>query len=77
MSYSHLSKFLWGYAIKITVYILNSILTKSIPNIPIELWTNRKASIQLYRTWGCPTYVFKLNTKSELCYFIGYSKGIK
>ena len=63
-------------------YILNSVPTKSVPNTPVELWTGRKASIQHYRIWVCPTYVLKrktekLDSKSELYYFEGYSKGTK
>ena len=79
MSYSDLLKFLWGYALETVAYILNSVLTKSIQNTPVESWTSRKASIQHYKIWGCLTYVLKkkiekLDTKSKLCYFLGYPK---
>ena len=82
MIYSDLLKFLWGYALETEAYILNSVSTKSIPNTPIELWTGRKVSIQYYKIWGCSTYVLKgktgkLDTKSELCYFVGYPKEMK
>ena len=51
-------------------------------NTHIELWTGRKASIQHYKIWGCPAYVHKgktgkLDTKSELCYFVRYPKKTK
>ena len=49
INYSDLPKFLYGYVIEIVVYILNSVLTKSVLNTPIELWTGRKASVQHYR----------------------------
>ena len=39
MSYSKLPVFLWGYALETTVYILNHILSKSIPKTPWELWS--------------------------------------
>ena len=45
MSYSDLPKFLWGYALEIEAYIINSIPSKSIPNTPVELWTERKPSL--------------------------------
>ena len=59
MSYSYLPKFLWGYALETATYILNSVVTKSVPNNPVKLWTGRKANIQHYRIWVCPTYVLK------------------
>ena len=37
MSYSDLSKFLWGYALQTMSYILNSFLTKFVLNTLIEL----------------------------------------
>ena len=37
MSYSDLPKFLWGYDLEITAYILKSVPTKSIPNTHVEL----------------------------------------
>ena len=60
-------------------YILNSIPTNSVP-IPVELWVRHKPSLQHYRIWGCLAYVLKgktgkLETKSELYYFVEYSKG--
>ena len=63
MSYSDLPKFLWGYALEMITYILNSFSTKYVPNTPIELWTSRKASIQHYKIWGCPVCVLKGKTR--------------
>ena len=81
MSYSDLPKFLQGYALEITSYFLNSVPTDYVPNTPIELWT---ASL-VYNTieYGGVRRMYlkenikKLETKSELCYFVGYSKGTK
>ena len=71
-----------GYMLEIGGYVLNSVSTKSIPNTGVKLLTSSKVSIQHYRIWRCLAYMFKgkigkLDTKSELCYFVGYPKGIK
>ena len=68
--------------LEIVIYILNSVSTKSVPNTPVELWTSSKVTIQHYRIWRYPTYVFKkktekLDTKSKLCYFVGYHEWTK
>ena len=44
------------------------------------MWTGRKPSLQHLQIWGCPAHVLKgkmskLETRSEVCYFIGYPKG--
>ena len=74
MSYSDLPKFLWGYALEIAAYILNSISIKSVPDTPIELWTGHKPNLQHYRIWDVWCMYLrerqKLKTKSELCYFM-------
>ena len=82
MNYSDIPKFLQGYVLEIAVYILNSIPNKSIPNTLVELWTGRKANVQHYKIWKCPSYVFKgkiekLDPNSEVCYFVEYPKETK
>ena len=72
--------FLWGYALETAVYILNHVLSKSVPKTPRELWIGRKPTLNYFRIWGCPTHVLKekmsmLETRSKVCYFIGYPKG--
>ena len=67
---------------EITIFILNSVPTKSVLNTLVELWTSHKASVQHYRIWSYPAYVFKgktekLDTKLELCYFVRYPNGTK
>ena len=62
------------------MYILNLVPSKSVPKTPWEMWTRHKPSLQHFRIWGCSTYVLKgkmnkLETRSEMCYFIGYPKG--
>ena len=82
MSYSDLPYFLWGYALSTAVYILNHVPTKSAPKTPRELWTGRKPCLQHFRIWGCPVHVLKgkmdkLESRSKVCYFVGYPKGTK
>ena len=36
---SLLHEFLWGEALKIPSYILNQVLSKSVPKTPYELWS--------------------------------------
>ena len=79
MNYSDLPKFLCGYALEATAYILNSVPTKSVPNTLVELWAGSKPSLQQNRIWGCSASVLKgktkkLETKSKLYYFVGYPK---
>ena len=80
MSYSELPLFLWGYALETAIYILNLVPSKSVPKTPREMCTGRKTSLQHLRIWGYPAHVLKgkireLETRSEVCYFIGYPKG--
>ena len=79
MSYSDLPISFWGHAIETAAYILNLVPSKSVPKTPTELWTGRKPSLKHVRMWGCPTHVLKgktdkLETKTELCFFIGYPR---
>ncbi|KAL6346158.1 hypothetical protein AAG906_027888 [Vitis piasezkii] len=82
MSYSDLPISFWGHAIETAAYILNLVPSKSVPKTPTELWTGRKPSLKHVRMWGCPAHVLKgktdkLETKIELCFFIGYLRGTK
>ena len=49
----------------------------------MELWCGRKPSLRHYRVWGCPVHVLsigktgKLNSRTEVCLFIGYPKGTR
>ena len=80
MSNSELPVFLWGYDLETTAYILNHVPSKSVPKIPRELWSGRKPTLNHFQIWGCSEHVLKgkmikLETRSEVCYFIGYPKG--
>ena len=81
MSYAHLPNSFWGYAVQIIVYILNCVPLKSVSEIPLELWNGRKGSLHHFKIWGCPAQVLesnpkKLESRSKLCLFVGYPKGI-
>ena len=39
MSFSTLHLSFWGYAIEMATYILNMVLSNSIPKTPMEMWT--------------------------------------
>nr|XP_009798005.1 PREDICTED: uncharacterized protein LOC104244304 [Nicotiana sylvestris] len=82
LSYSDLPSSFWGYALEIANYILNLVPSKSVPSTPIELWTRSKPSLQHIRGWSCPTHVLKgkadkLESRTEVCIFIGYPKVTK
>ena len=79
MSYSELPLFLWSYALETAMYLLNLVPRKFVPKTLREMWTRRKPSLQQLQKWECPVHMVKekmskLETKSEVCYFIGYPK---
>ena len=64
------------------MHIFNLVTSKSVPNTPTELWSGRKPSIKYLHIWECPAYVLKtksnkLEAKTEVCMFLGYSKETK
>ena len=81
------SKYLWTYALKTAVYLLNRIPSKAVPKTPFELWTGRKPSLRHLHVWGCPAearmynpHEKKLDSRTVSGYFIGYpekSKGYR
>ena len=63
------------------MYLLNLVTSKSIPKTPIELWIGCKPSIRHLHIWGCPAHVLKgksdkLQSKTEVVFFVGCPKGI-
>lgn len=54
LSSSELPIFLWGYDLETTMYTLNLIPSKSVPKMPLEVWTWRKHSLQHLHIWGRP-----------------------
>ena len=64
------------------MHILNLVPSKSVPNTPKELWSGRKLSMKYLHIWGCSAHVLKeksdkLEAKTEVCMFLGYSKETK
>ena len=62
---------------------MNIVPSKAVQKTPIELWCGRKPSLRHYRVWGCPAHVLsrgktgKLDSRTEVCLFIGYPKGTR
>ena len=82
MSYSTLPISFWGYTLKIAMHILTLASSKSVPNTPKELWSGYKPSMKYLHIWGCLAHVLKrksdkLEAKTEVCMFLGYSKETK
>ena len=80
MSYSTLPISFWGYALNTAMYLLNLVPSKSVPKTPGELWNRRKPSMRYLHIWGCPAHVLKgksnkLQSKTEVVFFVGYPKG--
>ena len=80
MSYSTLPISFWGYALNTAMYLLNLVPSKSVPKTPIELWNGRKPSMRHLHIWGCSAHVLKgksdkLQSKTEVVFFVGYPKG--
>ena len=79
---SSLPKFLRGEALKTAAYILNQVLSKSVPKTPYELWSQKKPSLHHFHVWGCKVEVKLYNPQSEKLdpktisgYFIDYCVG--
>ena len=75
---------LWMFALKTTMYLLNMVLSETVPKTPFELWTGRKPSLRHLHVWGCPTEVRiynpqekKLDSRTTSGFFISYPKKYK
>ena len=82
LSYSSLPISFWGYALETATYLLNFIPSKSVSKTPIELWNGCKPSLNHILIWGAPAHVLrkephKLESRIEVCLFIGYPKGTR
>ena len=82
LSYSSLPISFWGYALETATYLLNLIPSKSVSKTPTELWNGRKPSLNHIRIWGASTHIlrkepYKLESRTEVCLFIGYPKGTR
>ena len=61
---------------------MNLIPSKSVSKTPTELWNEIKPSLNHIRIWGAPAHVLrkephKLESRIEVCLFIGYPKGTR
>ena len=82
MSFSTLLLSFWEYVLETTTYILNMVISKSIPKTPMKMWIGRNVNLSHIHIWSCLTYVLKqssnkLDAKSELYSFVGYPKGTR
>ena len=82
LSYSSLPISFWEYAIETAMYLLNLVPSKSVSKTPTELWKGRKPSLSHIRIWGAPAHVLrkepnKLESRTEVCLFVGYPKGTR
>ena len=82
LSYSSLPISFWGFSLETATYLLNLIPSKSVSKTPTELWNGRKPNLNHIRIWGAPTHVLrkephKLESRTEVCLFIGYPKGTR
>ena len=82
LAHSLLPDFLWGDALRTTIYILNQVPSKSVPKTPYELIYGKKPSLRHFRIWGCKAEVRpyipltrKLDSKTISGFFIGYCIG--
>ena len=77
---SGLPKALWAHAVSTAVYLINR--GPSVPlerRIPEEEWVGKPISYEHLRVFGCLSYIHvdinertKLDSKSKVCYFVGY-----
>ena len=80
LSYSTLQISFWGYPLNTAIYLLNLVPSKFVPKTPVELWIGRKLGMRHLHIWGCPAHMLKgksdkLQSKTEVVFFVGYPKG--
>ncbi|KAL0445227.1 UNVERIFIED_CONTAM: hypothetical protein Slati_2245400 [Sesamum latifolium] len=79
MSFMGLPRSFWGYVLETGAKFLNVAPSKSVPQMPYEIWYGKFAPYKYLRVWSSPAYVKrlvedKLDSRSSLCRFIRYSK---
>ncbi|RDX94752.1 hypothetical protein CR513_22823, partial [Mucuna pruriens] len=82
LSHSSLPIFLWGDALRTTLYILNQVSKKSMSKNPYEQMIGRKPRLRHFHVWGCKARVIpynpqqkKLDLKTVSNFFIDYYVG--
>ena len=81
LSYLTLPISFWGYALNTAMYLLNLVPSKFVHKTPVELWIGHKPSMRHLHIWGCLAHMLKgkfdkLQSKTEVVFFVGYPKGI-
>ncbi|KAL0457677.1 UNVERIFIED_CONTAM: hypothetical protein Slati_0394900 [Sesamum latifolium] len=79
MSCTKLPPSFWGHALETAAKLLNIAPSKTVPQTPYEIWHGKPGPYKYLRVWGSPAYVKrlvgdKLDSRSNLCRFMGYSK---
>ena len=79
MCLTYLLIFFWRYALETAVYILNRILSKSMPSTPYEIWRGKKPNLKYLKIWGYPAYVkrnfgHKIDARVDKCLFVRYPR---
>lgn len=81
-----LCKRFWGEAIMTAIYLKNRSPTAALAGqLPEETWSGHKVRLDHLRVFGCiayslipePTRTSKLNARSKMCIFVGYSETTK
>ncbi|KAL0419079.1 UNVERIFIED_CONTAM: hypothetical protein Sradi_1321400 [Sesamum radiatum] len=79
MSFTVLPLSFWGYGLETVARLLKIASSKTVAQMPYQIWHDKLASYKYLRVWGSPAYVKrlvgdKLDLRSSLCRFIGYPK---
>ena len=81
MAQANLSISFQGDALLTIAYILNQVLSKSVPSIPYELWNDEKLDLGNLHPQGCEAYFHnnshqygKLGLRGKKCILIRYSE---
>ena len=84
MSHTDLTEDLWEECLRYSVYILNCVPSKSVPEIPYKIWTGKNPSLHHLHVWGCPAEaklfnpnITKLEPRTASCFFVGFPKRSK
>ncbi|KAL0457606.1 UNVERIFIED_CONTAM: hypothetical protein Slati_0387800 [Sesamum latifolium] len=60
MSFIKLPPSFWGYGLETEAKLLNIAPSKSVPQMPYEIWHGKLASYKYLRVWGSPAYIKRL-----------------
>ena len=59
MSRYNLQEYLQSETLKTVLYILNKVFSTFVPKTPLEVWIDRKSSLNHFWVWGCPVFLQK------------------